>query len=94
MRVKVVLKAERVGVYHVDLLQVLTIGLFFAAEIWNEAKQTVNGDCLERLFLGGSDGHVMNQKELVSFLALINVGLGGYILGAEGVFHKATIDDK
>ena len=35
----------------------------------------------------------MNQKELVSFLALIDVGLGGDTLGAEGVGHKATIGD-
>ena len=36
----------------------------------------------------------MNQKELVSFFALINFGLIGNTLGAEGVGHKATIDDE
>ena len=36
----------------------------------------------------------MNQKELVSFLVLINIGLRGDILGAEGIGHKATICDK
>jgi hypothetical protein len=36
----------------------------------------------------------MNQKELVSFLALVNFGLGGNTLGAERIGHKATIDDK
>jgi len=33
----------------------------------------------------------MNQKEFVSFLALINVFLGGNTLGAEGIGHKAAI---
>ena len=36
----------------------------------------------------------MNQKELVSFLALINVFLGGNTLGAEDVGNKAAINDK
>jgi len=36
----------------------------------------------------------MNQKELVSFLALINVCLGGNTLGAKDVANKAAIDDK
>ena len=36
----------------------------------------------------------MNQKELVSFLALINIGLGGNTLGAECVGHKAATGYK
>jgi len=36
----------------------------------------------------------MNQKELVSFLALINVFLGGNTLGAEDIGHKAAIGNK
>jgi hypothetical protein len=36
----------------------------------------------------------MNQKELVSFIALINVFLGGDALGTEDIGNKAAIDDK
>jgi hypothetical protein len=94
LRVKVILNAERVGVDLVGLLQVLTIGLFIAAEIGNEANQTVSIGCLGNTCLARAKCHVVNQKEFVSFLALVNFGLGGNTFGAEGIGHKATIDDK
>ena len=94
LRVNVILNAERVGVDLVSLLKVMTICLLFAAEIGNEANQTVSIGCLGHTCLARAKCHIVNQKELVSFLALVNFGLGRNTFGAEGIGHKASIDDK